>query len=164
MGSHRVGHDWSNLAAVLCNRTLLFIHAVCNSLHLLIPNFQSFPPLPHFPLAITNWSRKWQHILIFLPGKSHGQRSLVGYSPWGCKGSDMTEHVCTHTHTHAHTHTYVTVCICYSQTPSPSLPYPTPSWQSQICALYLRSTYIVWFGSHINPMMQEWWVLFIFIL
>ena len=27
----------------------------------------------------------------FLPGESHGQRSLVGYSSWGCKGSDMTE-------------------------------------------------------------------------
>ena len=26
-----------------------------------------------------------------LPGESHGQRSLVGYSPWGCKVSDMTE-------------------------------------------------------------------------
>ena len=28
---------------------------------------------------------------LFLPGKSHGQRSLVGYSPWGRKESDMTE-------------------------------------------------------------------------
>ena len=28
---------------------------------------------------------------VFLPGKSHGQRSLVGYSPWGCKESDTTE-------------------------------------------------------------------------
>ena len=28
---------------------------------------------------------------IFLPGKSHGRRSLVGYSPWGCKESDTTE-------------------------------------------------------------------------
>ena len=28
---------------------------------------------------------------VFLPGKSHGQRSLVGYTPWGCKGSDKTE-------------------------------------------------------------------------
>ena len=27
----------------------------------------------------------------FLPGKSHGQRSLAGYNPWGCKESDMTE-------------------------------------------------------------------------
>ena len=29
--------------------------------------------------------------LVFLPGESHGQRSLVGYSPWGCKESDTTE-------------------------------------------------------------------------
>ena len=29
--------------------------------------------------------RKWQPTTVFLPGKSHGQRSLVGYSPWGCK-------------------------------------------------------------------------------
>ena len=31
------------------------------------------------------WRRQWQPTLIFLPGKSHGQRSLVGYSPWGRK-------------------------------------------------------------------------------
>ena len=32
---------------------------------------------------------------VFLPGKSHGQRSLAGYSPWDCKESDMTEHAPT---------------------------------------------------------------------
>ena len=32
------------------------------------------------------WHRKWQPTPIFLPGESHGQRSLVGYSPWGHKG------------------------------------------------------------------------------
>ena len=32
-----------------------------------------------------SWRRKWQPTLVFLPGKSHGQWSLVGYSPWGCK-------------------------------------------------------------------------------
>ena len=31
------------------------------------------------------WRRKWQPILVFLPRKSHGQRSLEGYSPWGRK-------------------------------------------------------------------------------
>ena len=31
------------------------------------------------------WRRKWQPTLLFLPEKSHGQRSLEGYSPWGCK-------------------------------------------------------------------------------
>ena len=31
------------------------------------------------------WRRKWQPTPVFLPGKSHGQRSLVGYSPCNCK-------------------------------------------------------------------------------
>ena len=37
-------------------------------------------------------SRKWQPAPVFLPGKFHGQKNLVGYSPWGCKESDTTEH------------------------------------------------------------------------
>ena len=37
------------------------------------------------------WSRKWQPTPVFLPGESHGQRGMVGYSPWGCKESDMRE-------------------------------------------------------------------------
>ena len=36
--------------------------------------------------------RKWQPTLVFLPGKFHGQRNLGGYSPWGLKESDTTEH------------------------------------------------------------------------
>ena len=38
-----------------------------------------------------SWSRKWQPTPVFLPGKFHGQRSLVGYSPWSHKESSMTE-------------------------------------------------------------------------
>ena len=37
------------------------------------------------------WRRKWQSTAVLFPGESHGQRSLVGYSPWGCKESDTTE-------------------------------------------------------------------------
>ena len=37
------------------------------------------------------WRRKWQYTPVLVPGKSHGQRSLVGYSPWGHKESDTTE-------------------------------------------------------------------------
>ena len=40
------------------------------------------------------WRRKWHAIPpipVFLPGKFHGQRSLVGCSPWGCKELDMAE-------------------------------------------------------------------------
>ena len=36
------------------------------------------------------WKRKWQPTPVFLPGKSHGLRRLVGYSPWGRKESDTT--------------------------------------------------------------------------
>ena len=43
------------------------------------------------------WEKKWQSTPAFLLGKSTGQRSLVGYSPWGCKVSDTTE-VTQHTH------------------------------------------------------------------
>ena len=39
----------------------------------------------------TPWRRKWQPVPVILHGKSHGQRSLVGFSPWGCKESDATE-------------------------------------------------------------------------
>ena len=38
-----------------------------------------------------SWRRKWHPTPVFLPGKSHGRRSLVGYSPWGQKESDTTE-------------------------------------------------------------------------
>ena len=37
------------------------------------------------------WRRAWQPTPVFLPGESHGQRNLVGYSPWSCKELDMTE-------------------------------------------------------------------------
>ena len=41
--------------------------------------------------------RKWQPTPVFLPGESHGQRCLVGYSPWGHKESDTAEQLSTHT-------------------------------------------------------------------
>ena len=37
------------------------------------------------------WRRKWQSTPVFFPGKSQGQRSLVGYSPWDRKELDTTE-------------------------------------------------------------------------
>ena len=37
------------------------------------------------------WRKAWQPTPVFLSGESHGQRTLVGYSPWGFKESDMTE-------------------------------------------------------------------------
>ena len=38
------------------------------------------------------WRRKWQPTPAFLRGESHGQRSVAGYSPWGCTALDTPEH------------------------------------------------------------------------
>ena len=55
-----------------------------------------------------SWNRKWQPTPVFLPGRFRGQRCLTGYSPWGGKESDMTEHVGTHVRARTHTHTLST--------------------------------------------------------
>ena len=41
------------------------------------------------------WRRQWQPTPVLLPEEFHGQRSLVGYNPWGHKKWDMTEHLST---------------------------------------------------------------------
>ena len=51
---------------------------------------KSLPTNPGDPGSIpvsgrSPWSRKWQPIPVFLPGKSHGQSSLADYSPWDLK-------------------------------------------------------------------------------
>ena len=52
------------------------------------------------PVSKSHWRRKWQPTPVFLLGEFHGQRSLVGYSPQGCKELDMTEQACTHVYAH----------------------------------------------------------------
>ena len=52
------------------------------------------------------WRRVWQPTPVFLPGEFHGQRSLEGYSPVGCKESDTTEHAC-HSFFHLSIHPFL---------------------------------------------------------
>ena len=65
-----------------------------------IRDTSSIPGLGRFP-----WRRKWQPTPLFLPGKSYGQRNMVGYSPNGRKESDMTE-VTEHIHTYRNSTDY----------------------------------------------------------
>ena len=86
MRSQRVGHDWATELnwpesypraswVAQCDT-----EATCQSRsHRLDPWVRKIP-----------WRSNWQPSPVFLPGKSHGQRNLVGYSPWGHKESDMT--------------------------------------------------------------------------
>ena len=78
------------------------------------------------------WRRKWQLTPVFLPGKSHGQRSLVGYSSWGHKESDTTEQ--THTHTYR-----LEMCYYFSY---------LSEWY--IKAYYLKIHHLVYFQELIN--------------
>ena len=41
--------------------------------------------------STSTWRKQWHPIPVLLPGKSHGQRSLVGSSPWGREELDMSE-------------------------------------------------------------------------
>ena len=56
----------------------------------------TFGALTHLILYTTLIGVGKQPTPPFLPGKFHGQRILVGCSPWSCKESDMTEHLHTH--------------------------------------------------------------------
>ena len=67
------------------------------------------------------WRKKWQPTSVLLPGKSHGWRSLAGYSPWGCNELDMTEQL----HFHFHFRLVITFlprseCLLISWLQSPS--------------------------------------------
>ena len=72
----------------------LFTWKVNISMTLIACNLSTIP----IWLFLTSWwrTRQWQPTTELLPGKSHGQRSLVGCSPWGCEESDMTEQLHFH--------------------------------------------------------------------
>ena len=58
------------------------------------------------------WRRKWPPTAVFLPGESHGQRSLEGHSPWGGKESDTPE--CTRTNREQGLSTFSLCALCLS--------------------------------------------------
>jgi len=52
------------------------------------------------------WNSKWQPAPVFSPEKFQGQRSLGGYSLWGCKKLNTTEKLSTHAHAYTHAYTF----------------------------------------------------------
>ena len=104
MGSHRVSHNWSDLAAAAATLSLhrnLAVSASAGLLRWLSSKESAYQCRRHrrcgFDLWVGKipWRREWQITASFLPGKFHGQRSLAGYSPGGSqrvKHSWVTEH------------------------------------------------------------------------
>ena len=69
----------------------------------------------------STWRRKWQPTPVLLPGKSHGQRSLVGYSPWSREGSTgLSDFTLSHTAVVNYDATRGRWCPRYSQPPPDS--------------------------------------------
>ena len=84
MGSHRVGHDWSDLAAAAEIWAFLVAQMLMN-----------LPAMQETQVRSLGWlaplEKGWQPTPVFFPGEVHGQRSLAGYSSWGGKQSDWNE-------------------------------------------------------------------------
>ena len=98
------------------------------------------------------WSRQWQPIPAFLPGKFHGQRSLAGYNLWGCKESDTTECACAHTRAHTHTHTH-TPDNLIREILSPCM-FPSMSWfGNNLCI----SKPITVYNDHVRTSWHSYW-------
>ena len=64
---------------------LLPVSVTCS----LVAQVENLPAMQETEVGF--WRRKWQTTPVSLPGKSHGQRGLVGCSPWNRKDSDTTE-------------------------------------------------------------------------
>ena len=107
---------------MLCSWTLFSIHPVYNGFHLLTPNFSDVTDLPAsqgtpglIPVLVKSCIEGNEPTPRFLPGESHGQRSLEGYVPWGRRKPDMTEQ-----------RTFLSLSLFNRKPPSPSLPNPLP--------------------------------------
>ena len=99
MGSHRVGHDWSDLAEGEGSGTPLQYSCLENpinrgawqaSVHGVAGSRTRLSDFT-FAFHFMHWRRKWQPTPVFLPGESQGWGSLVGCHLWGRTESDTTE-------------------------------------------------------------------------
>ena len=101
-GNHRVGHDWSDLAAAAAAAAAGVLFLGARVWFSLIQAFLGGSVIKILPTNAREsgfdpwvrkipWRREWQATPVFLPEKFHRQRSLAGYSPWGHKETDTTE-------------------------------------------------------------------------
>ena len=94
-----IGHCSSSWDTVECDGEILFLWSFHSKevygASLVAPMVKNLPECRRCRfnpwVGKIPWRREWLPIPVFLPGESHGQRNLVGYSPWGRKDLDVTE-------------------------------------------------------------------------
>ena len=91
-GTQRVGHYW--VTSSLVAQTVKRLSTIWETG---VPSLGREDPL----------EKEWQSTPVLLPGKSQGQRSLVGYSPWDCKESDRTEWLHFHFHSTVTSYSFI---------------------------------------------------------
>ena len=91
------------------------------------------------------WRRRWHPTPVFLPGKSHGWRSLVGCSPWGHWGSDTTERL----HFHFSLFTFLHWRRKWQPTPVflPREPRDGGAWWAAVYGVTQSRTRLKWLSS-----------------
>ena len=89
------------------------------------------------------WSRKWLLTPVFLPKEFHGQRSLVGYSPWSHRESDMTEGL---TLSHFHFLLPTNYSAMFHTQEFPFLTHEVLTWHTLSC--HHKSSFRTNLGSH----------------
>ena len=101
------------------------------------------------------WRSKWQPTSVCLPGKSHGQRSLVGYCPWGCKR--VGQNLATQQQQHPFSHlTHILIFVVLSMTyPFTFMVYSfqqalNVSYSSYISRILLTAVSIFLYSSNSN--------------
>ena len=103
--------------------------------------------LPHPTLGKISWRREWLPTPVFLPGEFQGQRSLVGYSPWGCKESDTTE--------------WLTLSLLLFHSLQ-DLSSPTSDWTLNLC---IESEFLTTGPPEMSQFTEIWiWILAIIVL
>ena len=128
------------------DRSHLFIHLfVCNHLSC----FHHFALVNNATVNISTWRRAWQPTPVFLPGESHGQRSLVHYSPQGHKESVTTKRCSMHTRALVHKYLFESLLLILLGTylGVELLDYMIVrcSFFSRITKLYFTEGIVLWF-------------------
>ena len=138
---HVAIHHWK----ILTRPTTLLFFFIISFVH----------PLSLVKPKVESWRRQWHPTPVLLPGKSHGQRSLVGCSPWGHYESDTTEWLHFHSSLACigEGNGNLLQCSCLEN------PRDRGAWWADIYGVAQSQTRLKWLSSSSSSREESGWVL-----